>query len=71
MNEQPGANLDTRSEAQKARDWKFEEVVAAANPVNWVEKPQAEWRRFPIYNQDGSGSCVAQTLRKMAGVYIR
>lgn len=66
----PGALLDTRSEAEKAKDYVFPEIVAAVEPVVWVEKTQAEWRKFPIFNQNGSGSCVAQTLRKLYGVYI-
>jgi hypothetical protein len=65
---QSGAVIDTRTDEQKLKDFKFEEIVAAANPVNWVEKPQASWRHFPIFNQDGSGSCVAQTLAKLLGV---
>lgn len=66
----PGALLDTRPESEKAKDYKFGEIVSAIEPVNWVEKPQSAWRKFPISNQNGSGSCVAQTLRKMYGVYI-
>ena len=26
------------------------------------------WRKFPVRNQDGSGSCVAQTLAKLLGI---
>ncbi len=63
-----GALEDTRPESLKQKDYKFEEIVATANPVSWVEKPQAEWRKFPIYNQDNSGSCVAQTLAKLLGI---
>lgn len=63
-----GANLDTRSDKEKVRDYKFEEIVAAVNPVNWMEKPQSQWRTFPIFNQDGSGSCVAQTMAKLLGI---
>lgn len=66
----PGALLDTRSEEEKAKDYKFGEIVSAVEPVVWKEKPQSEWRKFPIFNQNGSGSCVAQTLRKMYGVYL-
>ncbi len=66
----PGALIDTRPESEKAKDYKFGEIVSAIEPVNWVEKPQNTWRKFPINNQNGSGSCVAQTLRKMYGVYI-
>lgn len=63
-----GANIDTRSDQEKGKDYLFKEVVACANPVNWVEKKPNEWRSFPIYDQDGSGSCVAQTLAKLLGV---
>lgn len=66
----PGALIDTRTTAQKARDYKFGEIVAAVEPVVWVEKPQSAWRKFPIFNQNSSSSCVAQTLRKLYGVYL-
>ena len=65
---QSGALIDTRSEVEKLKDFKFEEIVTSVAPVNWVEKPQAQWRKFPIFNQDGSGSCVAQTLAKLLGI---
>jgi hypothetical protein len=67
-NFQSGAVIDTRSDAEKAKDYRFEEVVASADPVNWVEKNPDQWRRFPIFNQDGSGSCVAQTEAKELGI---
>jgi len=66
----PGALLDTRSEEEKKKDYKFGEIVSAIQPVVWIEKPQSTWRKFPIFNQNGSGSCVAQTLRKLYGVYL-
>ena len=63
-----GAIIDIRPEEEKEKDYHFGEIVAATNPVNWVEKPQSAWRKFPIFNQDGSGSCVAQTLAKLLGI---
>lgn len=63
-----GANLDTRSDEEKSKDYHFAEIVASAAPVNWVAKPQSSWRKFPIYNQNGSGSCVAQTMAKLLGI---
>lgn len=66
----PGALIDTRTEEEKARDYKFGEIVAAVEPVVWVEKSPSQWRKFPIFNQNGSGSCVAQTLKKLYGVYL-
>jgi len=65
---QSGALLDTRTEEAKLSDYKFEELVVSINPVNWIEKVQGAWRRFPIFNQDGSSSCVAQTLAKLLGI---
>lgn len=63
-----GANIDTRSEEQKSKDYKFEEIVCSIEPVNWVEKQPSQWRKFPIFSQNGSGSCVAQTGGKMLGI---
>lgn len=65
---QSGALIDTRSEAEKAKDFKFSEIVASVAPVTWTEKPPTAWRKFPIFNQNGSGSCVAQTMAKILGV---
>lgn len=63
-----GALLDTRDEALKLNDFRFEEAVASAASVNWVEKTEEQWRKFPIFDQNGSGSCVAQTLAKLLGI---
>lgn len=63
-----GALLDTRTPEEQARDWTQGEVLAAAAQVQWTEKPQSSWRRFPIFNQDGSGSCVMQTQCKELGI---
>lgn len=67
-NKGTGAILDNRPEAEKLKDFRFEEIVASVSPVQWVEKPQAQWRKFPIFDQNGSGSCVAQTLAKLLGI---
>ena len=63
-----GALVDERSDEEKAKDFKFEEIVASVAPVVWTEKVSTSWRKFPIFNQDGSGSCVAQTMAKLLGV---
>ena len=65
---QNGAVIDTRTEEQKKKDWKQSEVLASASPVNWVEKLQSQWRKFPIFSQGVSGSCVAQTEAKEMGI---
>ena len=64
----PGALLDTRDKEEKSKDYKFNEIVASAEPVNWVEKPQENWAKYRIFHQNGSGSCVAQSIRKMMGI---
>ena len=63
-----GANIDTRTPDEIKKDYRFEEIVATVNPVNWVEKNKDEWRSFPITSQNGSGSCVAFTLAKLMSV---
>ncbi len=63
-----GALDDTRSFEAKSKDWRFEELAGAPPVVNWREKPQSEWRKFPIFNQTQSSSCVAQSWTKILGV---
>jgi hypothetical protein len=62
-----GANIDERPAKEKEKDYIFAETVAKTATVNWVEKEISELRKFPIFNQDGSGSCVAQTCKKELG----
>jgi hypothetical protein len=61
-----GALLDIRVPSEQAKDYKLEELVASVSPVEWKEK--TEWRKFPISDQNGSGSCVAQTGAKLLGI---
>ena len=65
---QNGAVIDNRPEEEKLTDKKFVEFVAAIDPVNWIEKLLTTVRKFPIFNQNGSGSCVAQTRAKEMGI---
>lgn len=65
---QNGALPDTRAPEEKAKDWVQKEVVASAALVQWREKQPSEIRKFPIFNQNGSGSCVAQTQAKELGI---
>jgi hypothetical protein len=63
-----GAMEDPRLPEEKAKDYRHEEIAAAGAPLTWVEKPQSEWRKFEIFNQDGSSSCVAQSKAKEGGI---
>lgn len=65
-----GALIDERSPEEKQKDSSIEEIVAAVAPVNWVEKEEKDWRKFPDQNQDGSYSCVMQTIRKLGGILL-
>jgi len=69
---------DPRSQEEKEQDWQIQELIASVGPVVWREKqkPASEqftfkdttWRKFPTRDQDGSGTCVAQTAAKMLGI---
>lgn len=61
-----GALIDNRPPEEKEKDYHLEELVANLQTVNWEEKEQ--WPSYPIYDQNGSGSCVAQTVAKMLGI---
>jgi hypothetical protein len=63
-----GALIDNRPQQEKDWDNKFGETVRTPSPVKWITKNKNEWRKFKKQDQDGSGSCVAQTIRKIAGV---
>jgi len=62
-----GLIKDPRPETEKAKDYAVEELFAEF-PVEWKEKPEADWRKFPIFNQDQSSSCVAQATAKILGI---
>lgn len=65
---------DPRSEVEKGKDWQTAEFVklASVSPdapvVTWVKKDPSAWRSFTVRNQNGSGSCVAQTTAKLLEV---
>ena len=65
-----GALLDTRSLQEKDSDIKFEELVAEAENVEWVEKNSLEYRIFPAYSQGQASNCVACTKAKMQGIHF-
>jgi hypothetical protein len=62
-----GVADDPRPPEAKAKDWHFDEV-ATAIPVNWVEKTFKDLRFFSRRDQDGSGSCMAQSGAKVLGI---
>lgn len=70
MNNFTGALLDTRSKEEKQKDFLFQEMVAQANEVIWVEKAEKDWRTFPVQDQKTANTCVAQTARKLLRIFV-
>lgn len=50
------------------RDFRAEEIYTAFEPVQWIEKSQNQWRRFPIFDQNGSAACVSFSVAKLLGI---
>lgn len=61
---------DNRPQSEKDKDWIAEEVFAFAPDVSPFRPvtSQSDWAKYQIRNQDGSGSCVANTIAKMLEV---
>jgi len=62
-----GVIPDPRPLEEKRLDYKAEEVFEFA-PFEWKEKPESEWRKYPIFDQDGSSSCLANATCKALGI---
>lgn len=62
-----GVIEDPRSKEEKEKDYQAIEV-ATFSPIKWEQKKKEDWTKFPIRDQDGSGTCVAQTGAKLLGI---
>jgi hypothetical protein len=61
-----GVKLDTRPQAERAKDWQATEIASAAAMIPvFREVKEGKWLRYTVRNQNGSGTCVAQTLAKI------
>ena len=58
---------DPRSPEEKERDYRAEEIKPLMAPI-WTEKPRSEFRRFPIFDQNQSSSCVSMSVAKVLGI---
>jgi len=65
MNTFTGCLEDTRLEEEKNKDWV---KILAEGAVEWNTKGFEDVKTFPVRNQDGSSSCVAQSLALMMGI---
>ena len=70
QNFQNGACIDNRTEEEKKKDYNIKEVVASVAVVDWKEKKEQDWRKFQDQNQGQSGSCVMNTIKKLASVLL-
>jgi len=62
-----GVIPDPRPQGEKVRDFQAEEIAMFA-PFEWKEKPESRWRKYPIFDQDGSSSCLANATAKVLGI---
>jgi len=60
---------DNQTTEQKAKNYKLEEICAAITHVEWVEK--TNWASYPLRNQNGSLTCVCQTLATEMGIIAK
>ena len=63
-----GVIRDPRSREEKEGDYLAEEITFSFPPIEWNEKSESEWRKFPIFHQNGSSSCVGQAIAKALGI---
>jgi len=63
-----GVLPDPRLQAEKKKDYLAEELVAAAVPFEWKERTESDWHKYPVFDQDYSSSCVAQSVAKALGI---
>ena len=61
-----GVIPDPRPREEKEYDYQASEIMEFA-PYTWKEKPESEWVKFPIFNQDRSSSCVGNAVAKVLG----
>ena len=57
---------DLRSQEEKNLDYNQNEFVAQANPIEWREKSDSDWRSFPVQDQYYTSKCVAFTIAGLA-----
>jgi len=59
---------DPRTVEEKEKDYTSDEITFSHSPVIWKEKSEAEWRKYPVFDQAKSSSCVGQAVAKCLGI---
>lgn len=60
-----GISPDLRSDDEKSMDWRAEEVFSPSPATFRKVSSYSDWKHYQVRTQDGSGSCVANTIAKM------
>lgn len=64
-----GIAEDPRSDEDKALDYKSEDLAMGDIELDWSPLETKVYPEFPIQNQDGSSSCVAQAVSKILAMH--
>lgn len=70
-NNYEGAVIEVRTEEEKQKDYRHEEVELLAAGPSFVEKTIAELPFYEVRNQDGSFTCMNQAYAKKRGILIK
>jgi hypothetical protein len=62
-----GVIPDPRTPREKKQDYQAEEILKFV-AIKWKEIPESQWRKYPVFNQDYSSSCLAQGTAKALGI---
>jgi len=63
-----GALTPNVNQEAALKNYRIEELVSTAAPINFSPTSPERWKIYPRRDQDGSGTCVAQTIAKMGGI---
>lgn len=63
-----GVLPDNRPASEKAKDYQSDELYVTSGIANFRKVGYNEWKKYLVRNQDGSGSCVANTVAKILEV---
>lgn len=64
-----GIAEDPRSPEAKAQDYKHEDLAMGEVKLDWSDLDKKVYPEYPIQNQDGSSSCVAQAVAKILAMH--
>lgn len=63
--------IDNQTPEQKAKNYSISEVCTGPAPVVWQEKTLEQCVKYPIRDQNGSGTCVCMTYATELGIIFQ